>query len=311
MAARDVLETFDQTPGTASMKSLQPLFIQSAAEGALEIEWESLLLDDDRGNRLEMLVTRDAIKLRNVRIAVSASTLQRIADEVEGIMLTERLGDLIYQEATVKLEPLPGNVNDMSKAHMVRQSARVDAAIAGRSGLVADPGKDWVLTNKLLKTGRKPPLPNFPMMAANNGWRVTTQKWQGIKAGPTTIPGIYGIQSPPGTHHDRSHVDYSQMGRLAHRKAVLNGKAVDLADVYISAEMAHLVSAEGPVPTRQPGTGRISAEHIPERRKANRDRVVVASLVGAAAGAVAAGAGGAAVGAVAGGILATAIGRKA
>ena len=60
-------------------------------------------------------------------------------------------------------------------------------------------------------------LIDAPERACNYGWHVRGQSFAGLRAhASATLAGI-GVVQPPGTAHDRHHVDYSQTLRLVRR----------------------------------------------------------------------------------------------
>jgi hypothetical protein len=93
-------------------------------------------------------------------------------------------------------------------------------------------------------------------MAANYGWLMPGSQWAGIRLGPSvSIPGVGGIQAPPGTRHGFLEADYSQVARLVARHgATLDGEPIeDLAEVLADPNLAPLLSHEGVTIARQPG----------------------------------------------------------
>lgn len=219
--------------------------VAAVAKGHAELQWVTLAVGG-----LRVQVMADALKLDGVRVCVSATAEQQIADLLGAVMLTPLLCDRIYRAAPVKLPPkpltqTPADLAVMAHtATMVKHSALIDAALGGRTGLVADVGKDWVLTNKLAQGVKSIPA---GMLAANYGWHIKT-------GGEASVDGQGRVIQGVGYRHDRSHVDYSQVCRLARVGAELDGRAIDLRAVYTDPQLAPLVSHEGALKlTRQPG----------------------------------------------------------
>jgi hypothetical protein len=134
---------------------------------------------------------------------------------------------------------------------MIQHSERVQAEAERLKVTIPPPlsnvGKDWVISKKLFSKGAR-----AKNASVNYGWLgVGTDR---------SVTGLPIIQSE-GTHHnigsddEAGHADYSQTLRFVHRFATLNGKPVDLADVYTGKEEGtHLVSHEGALPSaRVPG----------------------------------------------------------
>jgi hypothetical protein len=120
---------------------------------------------------------------------------------------------------------------------MVRHHREIEAQRAGRTGLVRNVGKDWVLTNRLV--GR-------PDRGANYGWFSAKGRY-------ALGSGLRGWQ-PLALAHDRFHVDYSQTLTLVRRDVVVDGASRNLVDVLCSPDLWDLVSEEGPLQiVRHPG----------------------------------------------------------
>lgn len=238
---------FDALPKNVASPEAQDMIFRRIVSNPQELRWTPITLSDARGNVLVCEVTFDAIKIENVRINVSAETLQRIADEVGALMLTPLLCDRIWEApSTLKIPPVTRPITS-STAAMIAQSVAVDKVIAGRSGNPADCGKDWVLVNRLLRTDSDGV--NFPLVAANYGWHNTTSGERSVDGRERVIQGV-------GLRHDRSHTDYSQCARLVRSTAMLNGRPFPMAEVYTSEDFSSMVSHEGPLRlTKQPIQG--------------------------------------------------------
>lgn len=221
--------------------------------------WCPLRLFDAQGNLLEVLVSCDALKIDGVRVNADAQTEQRIADRLGALLLTPKLADAIWQLTAPnnRLDPKPQPISS-STAAMINHSLRVDFEVAQRGaiGPVADPGKDWVVVRALFSDSAR-----AARKAANYSWHVPEKTYLGLTAESAVTPGLFVIQGV-GTVHDISHVDYSQVVRLAKREARYNEAPVDLADVYTGKGPGNaLVSHEGPLPGfRQPG---VPEEQVP------------------------------------------------
>lgn len=204
-----------------------------------------------------------------LRINATMEGEQRIADMLLMSMLTPKIADLVYANAKIKLEPNT-QTPDSKMAYtsrMVKHSAAVTEAIMratsawpespsiqeiadGSIGLVADVGKDWVLSNKL--AGKKD-------VAANYGWH-TKAKVQ--KSGPFACPGGGSMWQTLGTAHNTKHVDYSQIVRLMNTELIVDGKMMSFRDVASDPELCGLVSYEGPLTVfRHPESATIDGVH--------------------------------------------------
>lgn len=233
--------------------------IEQLKAGQAIFEWAPLY-SEANGYKLTMAVTRDAIKFpmhitksgsvepesRLVRRMVNALETQQAADFLFCLMMTPKLEDLIFQQATVRLEPITqidGNICAISTD--VRHSELVDSAVtkAGDDGgLICTVGKSWVLSNYLADPK---PLKYGASTACNYGWLGKT-------AGHLAVtPGLHAWQ-PPGYQHNDVHADPSQTLRLVYGAAELTHpdggtEVIRLQDVALNSSMAKLISHEGPL----------------------------------------------------------------
>jgi hypothetical protein len=125
----------------------------------------------------------------------------------------------------------------------------VDKKIAGRKGLAADVGKDWVNSNihTTPKWGRRC---GRPYCAINYGWHGA-----GLPSKAATLAGNT-VWQPVASSHKLEHVDYSQVVRLIQRKVRLcdpSCREVDIQKVASDPKLSGLLSNEGPILLRHPG----------------------------------------------------------
>ena len=229
------------------IKEREELFVRAVARGAYDPpEWTTVTANF-KGRRAEVRVSVDALTILGVRIDVTADGAQRIADLLGTVLPTPRILQLIWEQATARIEPctLPADLLMASSARMIEHSACVDQRIAGRKGLVANEGKHWVASTR---TAGKEHL------AANYGW---------------FIKGRRPIQ-PIGTRHDTAHTDYSQIMRLVKPELNVDGRELDIRHAARSPELWGLVTDEGPLlvwptspPDRAPSASRTPAAAAP------------------------------------------------
>jgi len=239
--------------------------------GRFELQWCKLVLQDKAGNKLELAVSCDALRMPvrtattegetvedpRTRITVDAFTQQEIADHLGALLLTPKLVDQIYLAST-KLTPSTRGFDTKmaSAAEMIRHSQDVDRKIMAKGSeagpLYSNVGKDWVIAKVIFQPSK---------VAANAS---ANYGWIGAGGGDRSVTGLPIIQSV-GTRHNAGqgpspefpqgvpgHTDYSQTSRFVHRAATFNGKPVDLAEVYVGrADPAAtaLVSHEGALPS--------------------------------------------------------------
>lgn len=94
-----------------------------------------------------------------VRVPLDAPTAQRIADHRGFLLPTQRIVQLTWAAATVKLAPRakPSTGPMLSVQYFVEHNATIESQRQGRTGLIAGIKKDVVVTNRLLsQPGRVP-----------------------------------------------------------------------------------------------------------------------------------------------------------
>ncbi|WP_438041428.1 N-acetylmuramoyl-L-alanine amidase [Sorangium sp. So ce128] len=193
------------------------------------IRWATIRVTD-RAHVLEVELPEDALQIEGVRVNVTARSAQQIADLLGCLLPTPRIVALAHQQAAVRIYvgPRAPDATMATTATMIARSRDIDAAIAGRAGLVSQGGwKHWVLNPGA--TAQR---------AANYGWmRPDGRPWQSL-----------------GLAHNLDHTDYSQAWQCPRRRCRLDGREADLADVLRDPLLAPLVSWDGALlGARQPG----------------------------------------------------------
>lgn len=214
----------------------------------------SKITSEWNGHLATIEVMSDALMLGEpddfLRINATMEGQQRIADLLILSMMTSKISDLVYFNAKVRIEPQTQSPdsNMSNTSRMLKHSQAVTKAIldsvngasiedvgSGRVGLVADVGKDWILSNKLF--GKK-------SVAANYGWHT---KLKSSSSGPFKCQGGGSIWQNTGTVHNTKHVDYSQVVRLMSQTMTVDGKEMSFRQVATDPELCGLVSYEGPL----------------------------------------------------------------
>jgi len=167
-----------------------------------------------------------------LRIPLTPTTAQRIADLVDCSLPTQKIVDAIWAAAELKLtpEPLPPGPKMITVPVFVQHQELVEKQIDNRSHqqLIAGHQKDVVLANVLATK---------PTSVAIYGWHKSDGK---------PIQPVYA-------GHASSWADYSHGIRLIANDAELDGKPVRLPQLFADSELAALVSSEGPLKvTRYP-----------------------------------------------------------
>ncbi len=216
------------------------------------------------GHEATFYVFSDALKVDNVRVNVSATLAQQIADLLDCSLLTAKLADIAWLQAPIRLPPLPRPIT-ASTAAMLEHSAKIDALLsrnalyqADTSALVQTVGKHWLLDAIL---GQK-------SCACNYGWHFDGSDFQGIKGeavaslekNPKTKQ-YYRLIQGRGTAHDRHHADYSQTCVLVSQVCIVDGSPMYLDEVLANPDLAPLASHQGPLTLfRQPGVEPLPAK---------------------------------------------------
>lgn len=220
--------------------------------GKGQIQW-ALVTASIPGHTAVFRVFADSLRIDGLRVNVSAALQQRILDRYKCLSLTPHLLDLMWAQREVTLHPFPQPITSDTSA-MIAHSRKIDEALEALGnppGLVSTVGKIWALTNTLVtKPGR----------AVNAGWHFEGNDFQGIKGevNPSLLKDKRGqyvrmIQGP-GSAHDYTHDDYSQILLGVHRECIVDNEPALTADVMTSRDLCGLISHEGPLKiTRFPG----------------------------------------------------------
>jgi hypothetical protein len=154
------------------------------------------------------------------RIPLSPMAAQKIADSFKCFLPTRKMVDLIYQQAVVKLEPVPMYAFRDSSITMWQHNLIIEGQRKGSKGLIAGIKKDLVISGKLLT--------EKPHHQAIYGWH----RLNGIPIQP-----LY-------TGHINWWVDYSHGIRLIYRKIKVDGKEMDYTNVLASTIYQKLLCDE-------------------------------------------------------------------
>lgn len=212
------------------------------------------IVSEHNGHTGEFQVFEDALKVDGIRVNVSAETQQKIADLLRCVLPTAKIYDLMWHLAKYRTTPHTQPITASTKA-MIEHSQKIDKELSemgAQDGLKSSVGKTWIIDNSLLTK---------PRVACNYGWHFENgTSFKGIGGNvnasmlknPNTGNPWYMIQSR-GWHHSPTHVDYSQICILVSRKCWVDGKEMDILDVFKDPELAPLAVHDGVLKiTRQP-----------------------------------------------------------
>lgn len=200
------------------------------------------------GKQVKLFVMEDALMVGGVRVNVSATLEQKIADVFDASLPTALVADLMYAFAVRRANPSPRPISSTVDA-MIAHSNAVGKQFQQNVGIAATVGKHWILDKKL----------EFKTRAAcNYGWHFTGSSFQGISGFPaaTKFAGKnVKIIQPNATAHDAQHSDYSQICQLVSQSCWVNGTEYRFSDLLKDQKLAPLVSHMGVLKNdRQPGT---------------------------------------------------------
>jgi len=142
------------------------------------------------------------------RIPLTPMAAQKIADSFHCFFPTRKMVDLIYQQATIKLEPVPMYAFRDSSVTMWQHHLIIEGQRKGRSGLIAGIKKDLVLSGKISRDPK-----------AN---REAIYGWHQLNGKP--IQPLY-------TGHINWWVDYSHGIRLIWQTVKVDGKEMKYTEV--------------------------------------------------------------------------------
>ena len=219
--------------------------------GNFEAEWVPLE-HVSGGRKIRFDVMKDALKIDGVRVNVSAELQQKLADVFSASLLTAHIADLMFINATHRVEPCPMTISS-TVASMVKHSQAVDAKVGSDiKGIVASPGKHWILDKKLDWNTDK---------ACNYGWHFVGTTYKGIKGHPAASKqnklngSIISVIQPNACAHDMRHSDYSQICQLVSQVCWIDDVEHKLVNVLQDPSKCDLAVAGGPLfNVRQPGT---------------------------------------------------------
>lgn len=227
--------------------------------GNFEAEWVPLE-HTDSGRKIKFNVMKDALKINGVRVNVSAELQQKLADVFSASLLTAHIADLMFINATHRVEPCPMQISS-TVASMVKHSQAVDTKVGFNvKGIVASPGKHWILDKKLDWNTNK---------ACNYGWHFVGTTYKGIKGHPVgskqnKLNGSpISVIQPNACAHDMRHSDYSQICQLVSQTCWIDDVEHKLSQVLQDPSKCDLAIAGGPVfNVRQPGTMLYHGTHV-------------------------------------------------
>lgn len=228
--------------------------LTAIGSGQAQITWATVT-SDHNGHHAEFQVFADALKLEGVRVGMTATVEQQIADLLDCSLLTAKLADLVWMQRTATVQPYPsGNPPAMRTVDaMVHHSEKIDAALAALGnpqGLICTVGKHWILDNW---------THDRPTRAVNYGWHFEGPGFDG-QHWEVTASGLRDAEGNPmrliqgrGGDHDFAWDDYSQTCVLVSNTCTVDGQQMRFTDVVTSADLWPLAVHDGVLKiTREP-----------------------------------------------------------
>ena len=191
------------------------------------VEIKTSIVDSSTGKTIKASywVTPDYLSIGTTddwaRIPLTPMTAQRIADKFNAFLPTRKIVNDIYEQAKVKLEPVPLFAFRDSSIIFWHHHLIVEGQRKGREGLIAGIKKDVVISDKLTRDVKTD--------------RVAIYGWHKLDGKP--IQPLY-------TGHVNWYVDYSHGIRLVSRKIKVNGKLMDYTDVMKDPVLRRLLCDE-------------------------------------------------------------------
>lgn len=230
-----------------NLKNRETFIFDQILLGNFEAMWSEIVHYID-GKEVKLHVMEDALLVGGVRINVSATLEQKIADLFDASLPTAMVADMMYVSAVRKVGPCPMQISS-SVASMNIHSNAIAKQLTSQVGLISTTGKHWILDKKIEFN---------PKRACNYGWHFTGPSYKGIKGFPAAssiVSKSVNVIQPNATAHDPLHSDYSQVCQLVSQRCWVNGAGYLFSDVVKDAQLAKLFSHTGMLRfNRQPGT---------------------------------------------------------
>lgn len=282
-------------------------WIQAFRRGEVEHAWAEITVEAN-GHAARFRVSAQPLKAAGVTRSIGARGLQRLADVVlddrgrPSLLLTDKLADERCRQATVRIDPLVGDVahttDEQSSDWMAWALANGPRARAGQ-WLVAGGWKVFILhrrcsASESVNRGYYADAPanvdvhprgaftaRFPAIQGRPGAN-------GIPCYPTTVPGLYAVQVVGRTLHGVARTDqdldgldqddYSQKGELlggtcwVRRAGAEEWLETPTAELLVDPELCALAVGDGqPLPfTRLPGVPVLTLDDDPPDTEPSR-----------------------------------------
>jgi hypothetical protein len=155
------------------------------------------------------------------RVPMTPMAGQKIADALHCFLPTRKIVNDIYNQAAVKLQPMPMYAFRDSALIFYQHHLIIEGQRKNRKGLIAGIKKDVIISARI----NSDPKPN----------RVAIYGWHKLDGIP--IQPLY-------TGHVNWYVDYSHGIRLVYRIIIVNGKKYDYTEIMKDEKLSRLLCDE-------------------------------------------------------------------
>lgn len=228
-AGQEYLENLPEEPNEERNR----LTMDAISNGVLTVEWTEVVINY-KNHVGKFQITTDAAYAvlddgSRFRPSFTASMAQAAADLVGGCLPTTKLLDAAYLQAETKLNATILSASSLmsSTTYSRAFNTKLEAKRAGRTDLVTDCGKAWLIDNSLA----------FSAGAVNYGFYDSRA--------PSAGPGGLRMWQAVGTRHNAQHQDYSQVLLLIGANCEIDGVSTSIADIAKDAELSHLINYSG------------------------------------------------------------------
>lgn len=152
------------------------------------------------------------------RVPLTPMAAQKIADSFHCFLPTKKMVDLIYQQAKIKLQPMPMYIYRDSSITMWQHHLIIEGQRNNKKGLIGGIKKDVILSAKIFDN--------------TNTNKVAIYGWHELNEIP--IQPVY-------TKHANWYVDYSHGIRLIHETIIVDGKKMLYTDVLKNPILKNLI----------------------------------------------------------------------
>lgn len=189
-----------------------------------EVDW---IYNENDTHRVELLVSKDAVKQNGVRVPATPLEYQDFCDANNSVIPTAKIIDLIFDQSTRRIKPVTrvgGKITAICSPEDVSRETDNRISELEDTGIIDNPGKFWIIDERLDMVHKNPSAFKYGKdTAINYGWHDVSS--------PYTYRGRK-IWQQPGAKHNTSHKDPSQVMRWVCARCMVyqksTGEGVDM-----------------------------------------------------------------------------------